>query len=217
MIKKKLLILSAAVVSLAVGLLTTVSSQSSLAAYKLRGEEPEVQTYKLTISSFDMNNYDPNLELYTATTPNGNEIKFRIDTGMSGEHDVIENNCLFIGKGGYIRSHTEIKGISSVTMKYDILNGGSTRARVHVGNSPVDADTSYYFDMLEALRKDDTKYSQEDMNLCIEKLKQIGLDQDQKMIQERIINSNDPAEQSRLIDLKFKKKRTKETLKNRRK
>lgn len=80
-----------------------------------------------------------------------------------------------------------------------------------------DEDVTYYVDMLEALRGDSSPYNEEDMNLCIEKLKQIGIDQDQKMIQQRIISSTDITEQSRLIDEKFRKKRTKETLKNRRK
>ena len=80
-----------------------------------------------------------------------------------------------------------------------------------------DEDTTYYFDIIEALHGDSTSYNQEDLNLCIEKLRQIGLDQEQKKIQERIVQSTDPAEQSRLIDEIWKKKRTKETLKNRRK
>lgn len=80
-----------------------------------------------------------------------------------------------------------------------------------------DEDTTYYFDIIEALHGDSTNYNQEDLNLCIEKLRQIGLDQEQKKIQERIVQSTDPAEQSRLIDEIWKKKRTKETLKNRRK
>ena len=78
-------------------------------------------------------------------------------------------------------------------------------------------DVNYYLDMLETLRGDVVPYNEEDMNLCIEKLKQIGIDKDQKVIQQRIVSSVDVAEQSRLIDEKFRKKRTKESLKNRRK
>jgi hypothetical protein len=79
-------------------------------------------------------------------------------------------------------------------------------------------DVNYYLDMLETLRGDVVPYNEEDMNLCIEKLKQIGIDKDQKAIQQRIISSLDvESEQSRLIDEKFRKKRTKESLKNRRK
>ena len=78
-------------------------------------------------------------------------------------------------------------------------------------------DVNYYLDMLETLRGDVVPYNEEDMNLCIEKLKQIGIDKDQKAIQQRIVSSVDVAEQSRLIDEKFRKKRTKESLKNRRK
>ena len=143
MIKKNLLLLSTAVVSLTVGLFAAVASNSGNSASLLKGDEPET-TYTLTIDSFSDDNYDG--EMYTATTAFGNVIKFRIDSGEVGVHDDIENGCLFLGRGGYIRNHTELKGIKTLTVDYDILDNKTTKGRYSSGNSPVDFITCNYFE-----------------------------------------------------------------------
>ena len=76
----------------------------------------------------------------------------------------------------------------------------------------------YYLDIMDALRKDKTPYNDEDMYKCIERIKEVSIDVDNKLLNQRIKNSNDGAEQSRLIDEKIRNRRKKEQLlKNRRK
>ena len=105
-----------------------------------------------------------------------------------------------------------IKLIDEYYMNFDLFEEGK-----FVNILDPESDLKYYLEIIEELRGDVNPYTEVDLNLCIEKIKQISIDQDQKMIQKRIEATPDVTVKSRLIDEKFRKKRTKETLKNRRK
>ena len=138
--KNKAYIFTALVLTLGISFAIALAGSKDVLPSITFGDNP----YTLTISSFDSGNLDQSVndDIYIAETSSGYPVKFAIDKGANGGHDIIEDGSLYIGKGGYIRNHTEILGIRAVTVNYEI-NTGSTVARCELGNSPVDFTTSF--------------------------------------------------------------------------
>lgn len=78
-------------------------------------------------------------------------------------------------------------------------------------------DANFYIEAVETLKKDDIRFDEMDMNLCIEKIKELSLKNNTKKIKESVNHTTDITVQSRMVDQMFKNKRKLNSIKNRRK
>lgn len=76
------------------------------------------------------------------------------------------------------------------------------------------SEAEYYFNILEMLSKDKTPYTDEDLNDCLQKLKEDTYKVMNQALKNRILESNDSTKKSRLIDEMFRNKRNQAQLAN---